>query len=132
MEGLNMVTLFGNLGADPELLQTSGGPLLRMRLATTEVYFDKEKNKQERTEWHSVKTFGTRAEGLSKVLSKGSRIFVKGRLETSSYERDGVKRYRTDIIATDVLLGGGGPARAMMRPPPPPSSASLSPADLPF
>src|SRR5215813_8869547 len=78
-EGLNLVTLFGNLGADPELMHTAGGPLLKMRLATTEVYFDKEKKRQERTEWHTVKMWGRRAEGLSKILGKGSRIFAKGR-----------------------------------------------------
>src|SRR5262245_27440828 len=70
-EGLNMVTLFGNLGADPELTHTQGGPLLKRRLATTEVYYDKEKKKQERTEWHRVKVWGRRAEGLSKILTKG-------------------------------------------------------------
>jgi single-strand DNA-binding protein len=122
-----MVTLFGNLGADPELTQTAGGALLKLRLATKEVYFDKEKNKQERTEWHYVKTFGRRAEGLSKILAKGSRIFVKGRLETSTYEKNGEKRYRTDIVATDILLGGR--PNGMMTHPPAPTTVA---ADLPF
>jgi single-strand DNA-binding protein len=120
-EGLNLVTLIGNLGADPELTQTAGGPLLRMRLATTEVYFDKENNRKERTEWHSVKTWGRQAEGLAKTLSKGTRVFVKGRLSTSSYDKGGEKRYRTDVVATDVLYGG----RTAPSPAHEPSSAEL-------
>jgi single-strand DNA-binding protein len=126
-----MVMLLGNLGADPELTQTAGGPLLRMRLATTEVYFDKEKKRQERTEWHTVKTWGKRAEGLSKILSKGTRVCVKGRLETSSYDKEGHKHYRTDIVANDIFLHGGGGGNGMMRrAPEAPSSSGL--ADLPF
>src|SRR5689334_6332432 len=105
-EGLNQVALFGNLGADPELTQTQGGALLKMRLATTEVWFDKEGKKQERTEWHSIKFWGKRAEGLAKILHKGSRIYVKGRLETNSFEKDGKTHYRTDIVGTQVLFGG--------------------------
>lgn len=138
-EGLNMVTLLGNLGADPELTQTSGGPRLMMRLATTEVYFDKENNKKERTEWHSVKTWGRRAEGLAKILTKGDRILVTGRIESSSYEKDGQKRYRTEIVATDVILNGrGGGPRAPAGPgtlsfaPPPSQAAHVERADLPF
>lgn len=107
-EGINTTMLFGNLGADPELRHTSGGPVLKMRLATNEVWFDKDKNeKKERTEWHNVTVFGRRAEGLHKVLSKGSRIFVNGRLRTSTYEKDGVKHYFTEIVATDIILAGG-------------------------
>jgi single-strand DNA-binding protein len=106
-EGLNVVHLFGNLGADPELKQTSAGPMLRMRLATSYTYLDKEKKQHEKTEWHSVKVWGRRAEGLAKVLTKGSRAHITGHLETSSYEKNGEKRYRTDVIATRVLFGGG-------------------------
>jgi single-strand DNA-binding protein len=124
-----MVMLLGNLGADPELTQTAGGPLLRMRLATTEVYFDKDKQRQERTEWHNVKTWGKRAEGLSKILSKGARVCVKGRLETSNYEKDGQKRYRTDVVANDVYLAGG--SNGMMKRAPA-SAESFGSSELPF
>jgi|SRR6185369_3557309 len=107
-EGLNEVNLLGNLGADPELRVTSGGQaILKLRLATTESYLDRENTRQERTEWHSVTLWGKRAEGLSKILNKGDRIFVKGGLRTSSYEKDGEKRYRTEINANQVLLCGG-------------------------
>ena len=104
---MNMVTLLGNLGADPELRQTQGGPVLRIRLATTEVYFDKDNQKQERTEWHTVTVFGRRGEALSRLLTKGSRICVNGRLHTSSYDKEGQKHYRTEIIAEDVVFAGG-------------------------
>lgn len=108
-EGLNRVMLLGNLGADPELRMTSGGQaVLKLRLATTETYVDKNRQRQERTEWHNVVVWGKRAEALSKILSKGSRIFVEGGLRTSSYDdRDGNKRYRTEIVASNLLLQGG-------------------------
>lgn len=108
-EGLNRVMLLGNLGADPELRMTSGGQaVLKLRLATAETYLDRNRNRQERTEWHSVVVWGKRAEALGKILSKGSRLFVEGSLRTSSYDdRDGNKRYRTEIVATNIILSGG-------------------------
>jgi single-strand DNA-binding protein len=109
-EGLNRVILLGNLGADPELKMTSGGQaVLKMRLATSETYLDRNRVRQERTEWHNVVVWGKRAEALSKFLSKGSRLLVEGGIRTSSYEdRDGNKRYRTDIVANNIVLDGGG------------------------
>ncbi len=109
-EGLNRVLLLGNLGADPELKVTPGGQaVLKMRLATTESYLDRNRVRQERTEWHIVVLWGKRAEGLGKFLTKGSRLFIEGGLRTTSYEdRDGNKRYRTEIVASNVILAGGG------------------------
>jgi single-strand DNA-binding protein len=108
-DGLNRVMLFGNLGADPELKMTGGGQaVLKMRLATTESYLDRNKVRQERTEWHSVVLWGKRAEALSKFLSKGSRLFIEGSLRTSSYDdREGNKRYKTEVVANNVILSGG-------------------------
>lgn len=108
MDGLNRVMLLGNLGADPEVRMTSGGQaVLKARLATSETYLDKSKQRQERTEWHNVVIWGKRAEGLGKILKKGDRIFVEGRLETDSYEdRGGNKRYRTEVVVSEVLLQG--------------------------
>jgi single-strand DNA-binding protein len=110
-EGLNKVILLGNLGAQPELrFGQSGAAVLNMRLATTEKYKDSSGELKERTDWHNVVVFGKRAEGLSKVLDKGSSLLVEGRLQTSSYEaQDGTKRYKTDVIAVNVLLTGGRP-----------------------
>ena len=106
--------LLGNLGADPELRVTQGGQsLLKLRLATGENYLDKNKVRQERTDWHQVLIWGRRAEGLAKVLSKGSRIFIEGRIQTSSYDdKEGNKRYKTEIVASHVILCGGGPGNS--------------------
>jgi single-strand DNA-binding protein len=109
-EGLNRVMLLGNLGQDPELRMTSGGQaVLKLRLATSETYLDRNKVRQERTEWHSVVVWGKRAEALSKFLTKGSRIFVEGGIRTSSYEdKEGQKRYRTEVVASNIILSGSG------------------------
>jgi single-strand DNA-binding protein len=112
-EGLNRVILLGNLGADPELKMTGGGTaVLKLRLATSESYLDRNKQRQERTEWHRVVIWGRRAEALGKILSKGDRLLVEGSLRTSSYDdKDGNKRYTTEVIASNVVLGGGGGQR---------------------
>jgi single-strand DNA-binding protein len=108
-EGLNKVMLLGNLGADPELKMTQGGQsVLKLRLATTETYLDKNQTRQEKTEWHSVTLWGKRGEALAKFLTKGERIFVEGSLRTSSYEKNGEKRYSTEINATNIILAGRG------------------------
>jgi single-strand DNA-binding protein len=111
-EGLNRVMLLGNLGADPELRNTSGGQaVLKLRLATTESYLDRNRARQERTEWHSVVVWGRRAEALSRILSKGSRLFVEGGIRTSTYDdKDGNKRYRTEVVANNIILAGSAPS----------------------
>lgn len=118
-EGLNRVMLMGNLGQDPELRFTQGGQaVLNLRLATTESYLDRDRVRKERTDWHNVVVWGKRAEGLSKILRKGSSIFIEGSLRTSSFEgRDGQKRWKTEVNARNILLtgsggGGGGGRRA--------------------
>lgn len=107
-EGLNKVMLLGNLGQDPELkMLPSGQAVMRLRLATTERRQDKAGNWTDHTEWHSVTVWGKRAEALSKFLAKGSTIFVEGKLRTSSYEKNGEKRYSTEITADNIILSGG-------------------------
>jgi single-strand DNA-binding protein len=107
-EGLNRVMLLGNLGADPELRVTPGGQaVLKLRLATNESYLDRNNVRQERTEWHRVTIWGRRAEALGKFLQKGDSLFVEGRLQTSSYEKNGEKRYSTEIVANNIILSGG-------------------------
>lgn len=137
-EGLNRVMLLGNLGADPELRVTGNGQaILSLRLATTEGYLDRNNARQERTEWHTVKLWGKRGEALAKFLSKGDRIFVEGRIETSTYEKDNEKRYRTEIVATNIVLNGGGGAKQEQRsesrrdspPPRRPARAAAPPRD---
>jgi single-strand DNA-binding protein len=129
-EGFNMVTLFGNLGADPELKLHEKGPVLKMRLATSYSVLDKEKNqREERTEWHSLTMFGTRAEAVAKYLHKGSKILVQGRLQTHSYEKEGQKHYRTEVIVEELRFGGSRPNGTFV---PAPREAPLGAADLPF
>jgi len=107
-DGLNKVFLAGNLAADPEFRQTQGDPVLNLRLATTESYLNKDKVRQERTEFHSLTVWGRRAEALSKILRKGSAITVEGSLQTRSYEKDGEKRYATSVRVINLVLGGSG------------------------
>jgi single-strand DNA-binding protein len=109
-EGMNKVMLLGNLGAEPELRMTAGGQaILKLRLATNESYLDKSNVRQERTEWHAVTVFGNRAEALAKILTQGRCILVEGSIRTSTYDKDGQKLYRTEIIANNIVLTGGAP-----------------------
>src|SRR5271166_3028159 len=124
-DGFNRVMLLGNLGVDPELRVTPGGQaVLKLRLATNESWLDKNQVRQERVEWHRVVVWGRRAEGLAKFLRKGYKLFVEGRLQTSSYDKDGEKRYSTEIVATNVIVatgdgqGGGGSGSARRSPAP--------------
>lgn len=109
MEGLNQVTLLGNI-AEPEFrVGASGAGVLKLRLATTESWFNKETNsREERSEWHSVTVFGKRGEALAKILVKGDRILITGAIRSSTYDKDGEKRYRFEIVANDVILNGKG------------------------
>jgi single-strand DNA-binding protein len=108
-EGVNRVQLLGNLGADPELRVTPGGAaVLNMRMATTERFVDKNNERQERTEWHRVTLWGKRGEALSKFLKKGDSLFVEGSIRTNTYEKDGEKKFSTEIVANNVVLTGGG------------------------
>lgn len=109
-EGVNKVILLGNLGADPDLRSTQGGQsVLRLRLATTERYMDQNKEWKERTEWHNVTVWGKRGEALHRILTKGSTIYVEGGLRTTSYDKDGTKVYKTEVVAQNIVLTGSRP-----------------------
>jgi single-strand DNA-binding protein len=115
MASVNKVILIGNLGAAPELKYTpSNRPVCNLSLATNEVFKDKAGNRQERTEWHRVTVWGDAAENCSKYLAKGRSAYVEGRLQTRSWDdKDGKKRYSTEIVADRVVfLGGGGDSAA--------------------
>ncbi|MGK4001130.1 single-stranded DNA-binding protein [Sorangium sp. So ce1036] len=134
--GINRVILAGNLGADPDLRHTqSGQAVLNLRMATTEPYFDREGEKKERTDWHLVTLWGRRGEALASILRKGSQILVEGRLQTSSYDdREGNKRYKTEVVATNLVLldkrSGGGQGRDDYQPSGSPGLGSTD--DIPF
>jgi single-strand DNA-binding protein len=108
--GVNKVILVGYLGADPDMRYTpSGQGVCEMRVATSESWNDKNGQRQERTEWHRIVVWGKRAEVCSKYLSKGRQVYIEGRIQTRTYDdKDGNKRYITEIIAADVQFLGGG------------------------
>jgi single-strand DNA-binding protein len=112
---VNKVILVGNLGADPEVRYTpSGTKVTSFRIATTGNRKDKDGNWQKQTEWHPIVTFGKLADVCGEYLAKGKQVYVEGRLQTSSWEdKDGQKRFKTEIIASDMkMLGSKGGAKA--------------------
>src|SRR2546429_106710 len=114
MGSVNKVILVGNLGRDAELRYTPGGAAVAtLNMATTEVWTDKGGQRQEKTEWHRVVFWGKVAESLTEYLTKGKQVYVEGRLETRQWnDKDGNKRYTTEIKGDKiVLLGGGGGGR---------------------
>lgn len=122
-EGLNRVLLMGNLCADPELKVFNNSSVLKLRVACSESYYDqKSSSRKEKTEFVNVSIWNKRGEALAKFLQKGDRIFVEGSLRTSSWEKDGQKHWRTEVVASNIILDGGkrqGSADSGGDPPPP-------------
>ena len=107
--GVNKVILVGNLGNDPDVKYTQGGmAITTLSLATTSVRKDRDGNQQEKTEWHRVKLFGKLGEIAGEYLKKGRSVYIEGRIEYGSYDKDGVKHYTTDIVADEMQMLGGG------------------------
>lgn len=110
--GINKCILVGNLGADPEVRYSpSGAAVTNIRIATSEVWRDKQSGEQqERTEWHRIVFFGRLAEIAGEYLKKGQQVYVEGRLQTRKWQdRDGNDRYTTEIVANEMqMLGGRG------------------------
>lgn len=109
---LNKVFVAGNLTRDPELRALpSGAQVATFGVATNRVWYNQEKQKQEATEFHNIVVFGRQAETSAQYLKKGSGVLVEGRLQTRSWDKDGQKQYRTEIVADRVQFGartGGG------------------------
>jgi single-strand DNA-binding protein len=111
---VNKVILVGNLGKDPEVRFTnSGSAVARLSVATSEVWNDRDGNRQERTEWHNVVVWGKQGEHCGQYLAKGRQVYVEGSIRTRSYDdKSGTKRYVTEVVAQRVqFLGGGGGTR---------------------
>ena len=111
MASVNKVIIVGNLGKDPETSYTpSGMAVCRFSVATTDTWTDKATGqKKEKTEWHRIVVFQKMAENCGKFLTKGSPVYIEGKLQTSSYEKDGITRYNTDILANAIqFLGARG------------------------
>ena len=115
---VNKVILVGNLGRDPELKHLpSGQAICQFSIATSEGYTDKAGQKQEKTEWHRIVVWEKLAEVCGKYLGKGSKVYVEGKLQTREWDdKDGVKRYQTEIVAREVKFlsekKAGAPAAA--------------------
>jgi len=123
MAGINKVILIGNLGRDPETrYMQNGNAVTNFSIATSETWRDKSSNeKQERTEWHNIVCFAKLGEIAGEYLKKGSKVFIEGSLRTSSWEADGVKKYKTEVVARDMQMldsrgmgGGQGGAQGGM------------------
>jgi len=110
MLGVNKVILIGNLGKDPELRYTPGGqPTASFSLATTERWTDKSGQRQEKTEWHNIVAWGKLAELVNQYLKKGRSAYIEGRITNRSWDdRDGNKKYRTEIVASQIHFLGSG------------------------
>lgn len=106
MAGINKAILVGNLGRDPEISYTPAGlAVARFSIATSEEWKDKATgDKKEKTEWHRIVAFGRLAEICGEYLSKGKQVYIEGRIQTSSWEKDGITRYSTDIIAANMQM----------------------------
>ena len=104
--GVNKVILVGNVGGDPETkYMPSGGAVTNLSIATSESWKDKQTGQaQERTEWHRVVFFNRLAEIASEYVKKGSKVYLEGSLRTRQWEQDGVKRYSTEIVASEMQM----------------------------
>jgi single-strand DNA-binding protein len=108
---LNKAMIYGNLTRDPEMKALpSGMQVCSFSVATNRSYNDRDGKRQEAVEYHNVTSFGKQAEVIAKYLTKGSPVYVEGRLQTNSWEKDGVKQYRTEIVVDKFEFGpkGGG------------------------
>jgi single-strand DNA-binding protein len=157
MKSVNKVILLGTLGRDPEVRYVAANtvPVVRFSLATNERFKDDQGNWQDRTEWHTVVAWRRLAEIIGQYVHKGDRLYVEGKLQTSSWEdqRTGEKKYRTEIVADDLVLIGGrreatgeaASARSAAAPAgesfdqrtpeqaePAPGSAPITDSDIPF
>ncbi len=117
---LNKAMIYGNLTRDPELKALpSGMNICSFSIATNRIFNDRDGKRQEQTDYHNIVVFGKQADTVAKYLQKGSSAYVEGRIQTRSWEKDGHKQYRTEIVADRVQFGprggsggGGAPAAA--------------------
>lgn len=102
---LNRATILGNVGKDPELRTTQSGiSVCRLNVATSDSYKGKNGEWQETTEWHSIVLWGDLADRYSKNIKKGSKVYIEGRIQTRSYEKEGIVRYVTEINANRLII----------------------------
>ena len=144
-KSVNKVILVGNVGKDPEVKYTpSGAPVAKFSLATNEKYKDRSDEWQERTEWHNIVAWQRLAEIVGEYVKKGAKLYIEGKLQTSSWDdrESGAKKYRTEIVARDLVLlgshenGGDSEHRSNrnddQRQPAYAGSAEITDEDIPF
>ena len=138
---INKAILIGRLGRDPEIRYTqSGTAVANFTMATSEKWKDKNSGEmQERTEWHRIVAFGKLGEICGEYLTKGKQIYIEGRLQTRSWEQEGVTRYTTEIVANEMKMLEPKGSSDSYRPPSSPSGGSREPSysepqddDIPF
>jgi len=142
---LNRITLIGNVVRDPEMRTTpSGQNVVSLSVATNLVWKDKDGQKQQKTEFHNIVAWRKLAEIINQYVKKGSKIYIEGRLETRSWDdQNGIKRYRTEMIADNMIMldraGGGAPSTPQSstptqseQPAPPTNEEEINIEDIPF
>lgn len=138
---VNKVILLGRLGADPEIRYTQGGtPVATLSVATNKSWKNKEGQKEERTEWHRVILWSKLAELAGQYLGKGRQVYIEGELQTRSWEKDGQKKYTTEVVGNTMqFIGSAGAGAGSSKehddmPPdlPPPPSGNSTEDDIPF
>lgn len=131
MKSLNKIQLLGNVGRDPEIkYTTSGKAVANFSIATNDRYKDSAGEWQDRAEWHNVVAWERLAEIVRDYVIKGNQVYVEGRSQTRSYDKDGEKKYVTEVVARDLILCGGG-GRNPSDPPAAPDSGTKK-DDFPF
>ena len=139
MASINKAILIGNLGRDPELRYTpSGQAVASFSIATTSRWKNQNGENQESTEWHNIVLWGRMAELAKEYLAKGRSVYIEGRIQTRSYQdKDGVTKYRTEIVGQQMQFlggrsdsGGGSSSSSDYTPPPPPPPSGSD--DTPF
>ncbi len=130
---INKAILVGRLGGDPEVRYTpSGAAVANFTVATSERWKDKNTGEmQERTEWHRIVAWNRLGEICGEYLSKGKQVYIEGRLQTRSWEKDGVTRYTTEIVATEMKMLGTKGSSDSSRPSAPPEPQEYSGPPLP-
>jgi len=130
MYNLNKVMVEGNLTRDPEMKALpSGDNVTNFSVATNRVYNDRDGNKQEEVEYHNIVVFGKQADNVAKYLTKGSGAYIEGRLQTRSWDKDGVKMYRTEVVADRVQFGAKGEVSNKESEPKTPTQDTAQPPD---
>jgi single-strand DNA-binding protein len=116
MRGVNKVVILGNVGQDPEYKALQNGGVVSLSVATTESWTGKDGQRQEKTEWHRCTAFGKLADIIRDYVRKGSKVYLEGKLQTRSWEQDGIKRYATEIVISELQMLDGKPQESAPAP----------------